>query len=96
MSCAGSAAPDEWKAVTTVKVHELIEKLQEFDGDLEVEFSYTYSSGCCSWNSSYDSEERNVGEVNLAEQRVSRWMRGPRGGKEAWRTVTENVVRLSE
>lgn len=79
-----------------MNVGELIEKLQEFDPKLDVEFQYSYSSGCCGWNSSYDTEERNVGEVTLAEQRVSRKIPGPRGGKEAWRTVTESCVRLSE
>lgn len=79
-----------------MKVRELIEKLQEFDPEWPVEFVYTYYEGCCSSNSWENKEERDVGEVYEATQRVSRKVEGPRGGKPAWRTVEEPVVRLAE
>lgn len=79
-----------------MKVHELIEKLQEFDPELDVEFTYTVSEGCCSWNSYESTEERDVESVYEATTTEWRDAPGPRGGPVKRRQVEVPIVRLGE
>lgn len=78
-----------------MKVRELIEKLQEFDPELGVEFQYTYYGGCgCDpWE---NVVERDVGLVELATTWEWREAPGPRGGAVKKRYIEVPIVRLSE
>lgn len=76
-----------------MNVGELIAELQKYNPSDEVRVQYTTSaSGCC--NSYPEDEEKGIDHLFESKYRDCVWEKGPRGGKEAWRTKDVDSVTI--